>query len=74
MISGELEPPKLLGTSGIAHYLGISEETIRCRIKRRQWDCLPPGMFKTSPKPHAEWRCPRQNVLDFKKMLERGAK
>ena len=74
MTSDELEPPKFLGTSGIADYLGVSEGTIRCRIKRGQWDSLPPGMFKTSPKPHAEWRCPRRNVLEFKRKLERGEK
>ncbi len=68
----EFEPPTLLGIRGIADHLGVSEETIRCRIKRRQWDCLPPGMFKTSPRSHAEWRCPRQSVLDFKKRLEGG--
>ncbi|MHB8544885.1 MAG: hypothetical protein ACYC9S_12925 [Leptospirales bacterium] len=61
-----------LGTGGIARYLGISVETVRARIKRRQWSCLPEGMFKTSPRAHAEWRCPEENVILFRNRLMKG--
>lgn len=62
----------IVGIYGIAFYLGISEGTVRSRIKRRQWNCLPEGMFKTSPRPHAEWRCSKENVIKFRESLKGG--
>lgn len=62
------------GINQIADELGVDPGTIYKRIQRKQWDCLPKGMFKTSPRKKAEWRCPKDNVRAFRdRMMIGGA-
>ncbi len=62
------------GVNQVAEILGVDPDTIRKRLQRKQWDCLPQGGFKTSPRPQSEWRWPRENVLTFRKNLEGSIK
>ncbi len=59
-----------VGLRIVARKLGVAYETIRYRIKMRQWDALP-KLFRTGPR--GDWKCTWEDLEDFLRKMRGGA-
>ncbi|MHB1758496.1 MAG: hypothetical protein ACYCT9_13505 [Leptospirillum sp.] len=66
----EEDIPLLVGLRIVARKLGVAYETVRYRIKMRQWDALPP-LFRTAP--GGDWKCDPEDLEEFRKKMRGGA-
>jgi hypothetical protein len=67
---GEEDIPLPVGLRIVARKLGVAYETIRYRIKMRQWDALP-ELFRTGPR--GDWKCDPEDLEDFLQKMRGGA-
>lgn len=58
----EEDIPLPVGLKIVARSLGVSYETIRFRVKKRQWNKLPP-LFRTAP--GGDWKCDPENLAEY---------
>lgn len=66
----EEDIPLPVGLRIVARKLGVAYETVRYRIKMRQWDALP-ELFRTGPR--GDWKCTREALEDFLRKMRGGA-
>jgi hypothetical protein len=66
----EEDIPLPVGLRIVARKLGVAYETVRYRIKMRQWDALP-ELFRTGP--HGDWKCTKEALEDFLRKMRGGA-
>jgi hypothetical protein len=59
-----------VGLRIVARKLGVAYETVRYRIKMKQWDALP-ELFRTGPR--GDWKCTRENLEKFLRKMRGGA-
>lgn len=64
----DIPPP--VGLRIVARRLGVAYETVRYRIKMKQWHKLPP-LFRTAP--GGDWKCDPINLDEFVKKMRGGA-
>jgi len=67
----EEDIPSPVGLRIVARRLGVAYETVRYRIKMRQWDALP-DLYRTGPR--GEWRCTRAALDEFIQKMRGGAR
>ena len=70
---GEIRETDILlpvGLRIVARKLGVAYETIRFRIKNRQWYKLPP-LFRTGP--GGDWKCDPRDLDEFVRKMRGGA-
>lgn len=67
---GEADIPLPVGLKIVSCKLGVAYETVRYRIKMRQWDALP-ELFRTGPR--GDWRCTWEALEDFLQKMRGGA-
>ena len=66
----EEDIPFPVGLRSLARELGVAYETIRYRIKMRQWDALP-ELFRTGPR--GDWKCTRASLAEFVSKMRGGS-
>ena len=66
----EEDIPLPVGLRIVARKLGVAYETVRFRIKNRQWHKLPP-LFRTGP--GGDWKCDPRNLDEFVRKMRGGA-
>ena len=66
----EEDIPLPVGLRIVARRLGVAYETVRYRIKMRQWDALP-ELFRTGPR--GEWKCTWEALEAFIRKMRGGA-
>ena len=66
----EEDIPFPVGLRIVARKLGVAYETIRYRIKKRQWHKLP-KLFRTAP--GGDWKCNPADLDDFLAKMWGGA-
>lgn len=62
--------PLPVGLRIVARELGVAYETIRFRIKKRQWAKLP-ELFRTGP--GGDWKCTTEALDEFVRKMRGGA-
>ncbi|MHB1756935.1 MAG: hypothetical protein ACYCT9_05415 [Leptospirillum sp.] len=67
---GEGDIPLPVGLRVVARKLGVSYETVRSRIKKRQWDSLP-KLFRSGPR--GDWKSYLPDLEEFQKKMRGGA-
>ena len=67
---GEEDTSFPVGLRVVARKLGVSYETIRYRIKKRQWHKLP-KLFRTAP--GGDWKCYPADLDEFLRTMQGGA-
>ena len=66
----EEDIPLPVGLRIVARKLGVAYETVRYRIKMKQWEKLP-KLFRTGPR--GDWKCTWEDLEDFIRKTRRGA-
>ena len=66
----EEDIPLPVGLRIVARKLGVAYETVRFRIKKRQWHKLPP-LFRTAP--GGDWKCNPKDLDEFVQNMRGGA-
>ena len=66
----EEDIPLPVGLRIVARRLGLAYETVRYRIKKREWDKLP-NLFRTSP--GGDWKCNPADLNEFERKMRGGA-
>ena len=66
----EEDIPLPVGLRIVARKLGVAYETVRYRIKMRQWHKLPP-LFRTAP--GGDWKCNPKDLDEFVRKMRGGA-
>ncbi|WP_042224729.1 hypothetical protein [Leptospirillum sp. Group II 'CF-1'] len=66
----EEDIPLPVGLRIVARKLGVAYETVRFRIKNRQWHKLPP-LFRTGP--GGDWKCDPRDLDEFVRKMRGGA-
>ena len=66
----EEDIPLPVGLRIVARRLGVAYETIRYRIKKRQWHKLP-KLFRTAPR--GDWKCNPRDLDEFVWKMRGGA-
>lgn len=67
--NGKEDIPFPVGLRDVARKLGVAYETIRFRIKKRQWLKLP-ELFRTGP--GGNWKCTTEALDEFVKKMRAG--
>lgn len=67
---GEEDIPLPVGLRIVSRKLGVAYETIRYRIKMRQWHKLP-KLFRTAP--GGDWKCYLTDLEEFHEKMRGGA-
>ena len=68
--SKEEDIPLPVGLRIVARKLGVAYETVRFRIKNKQWDKLPP-LFRTAP--GGDWKCNLEDLAKYVQKMRGGA-
>lgn len=66
----EEDIPLPVGLRIVARKLGVAYETVRFRIKNKQWDKLPP-LFRTAP--GGDWKCNPEDLAKYVQKMRGGA-
>ena len=66
----EEDIPLPVGLRIVARRLGVSYETVRYRIKMRQWHKLP-KLFRTAP--GGDWKCDPRELDEYVARMRGGA-
>ena len=62
--------PLPVGLRIVARKLGVAYETVRFRIKNKQWHKLPP-LYRTAP--GGDWKCNPRDLDEFLNRMRGGA-
>ena len=68
--NGKEDIPFPVGLRDVARKLGLAYETVRYRIKKRQWHKLP-SLFRTAP--GGDWKCNLTDLDEFICRMRGGA-
>ena len=66
----EEDIPSPVGLRIVARKLGVAYETVRYRIKMKQWDALP-ELFRTGPR--GDWKCTPEALDKYVQKMRGGA-